>query len=57
MLSFSDEHMNSDLFNKNNDLPLEGTVRVATDDDREGKVVQLNKLSIFGGEGLIIELH
>ncbi|PIK39598.1 putative neutral and basic amino acid transport protein rBAT [Apostichopus japonicus] len=57
VLSFSDEHMNSDLFNKNNDLPLEGTVRVATDDDREGKVVQLNKLSIFGGEGLIIELH
>ncbi|PIK40197.1 putative neutral and basic amino acid transport protein rBAT [Apostichopus japonicus] len=57
VLSFSDEHMYSDLFNKNNDLPLEGTVRVATDDDREGKAVQLNKLSIFGGEGLIIELH
>lgn len=48
--------MYSDLYNKNEDLPLQGTVRVATADGREGNRVELNKLELFGGEGLIIEL-
>lgn len=55
-ISFSADHMYSDLYNKNEDLPLQGTVRVATADGREGNRVELNKLELFGGEGLIIEL-
>lgn len=58
VISWSEVFGEYDLFNKNKNLPLplEGFVRVATHGAEVGERVQLNKLGLLGGQGMIIEL-
>ncbi|KAI8503896.1 Neutral and basic amino acid transport protein rBAT [Branchiostoma belcheri] len=54
-MNLGDQPLTDDYFQLDIGLPLEGTISVSTGMDRNGDRVQLNKLHLDVGEGLVVE--
>ncbi|XP_035693891.1 neutral and basic amino acid transport protein rBAT-like [Branchiostoma floridae] len=54
-MNLGDQPLTDDYFALDVGIPLEGTIAVSTGMDRNGDRVQLNKLDLAVGEGLVIE--
>ncbi|XP_078001324.1 amino acid transporter heavy chain SLC3A1-like [Glandiceps talaboti] len=55
-INFGDSAREDDYFEQEESLPIEGEVVVSSLMDRNGKTVQLNKLFLDPGEGLVIKI-